>query len=444
MIYQTLRPVLALLFAIAFLLMGNGLQTTLIPIRADLERFDALALGILGSSYYLGFVAGCLGGPYLILRAGHIRAFLALVSVASAAALAHPLVIAAPAWFLFRAITGFCLAGLYLVIESWLNERATNENRGFVLSSYIVVNFAVITAGQMMVTLYPPAEFAPFALASILVSLAAVPVAVSRSGEPAPIALVSFRPRELYRASPVGLVGVFLIGISNGAFWMLAAVYGVRSGFSVAEAASFMSIAVVGGALFQWPIGRLSDRHDRRAVLVGTMFAATVFGLALASVPLPMPAAFLIVFLFGGFSLTGYSLAAAHAYDSADPAHYVGTSAGLLLANGFGSVVGPLFAALVMRGTGPSGLFITTAIAQTLLIVFALYRMGRRVALPTEEKTGFDIAATAPVGAVITPEPLEEADPLVVTPEAADEPVAIGLMETIDTGSGEEGRAAPE
>ncbi|HQF31313.1 MAG TPA: MFS transporter, partial [Hyphomicrobiales bacterium] len=126
MIYQTLRPVLALLFAIAFLLMGNGLQTTLIPIRADLERFDALALGILGSSYYLGFVAGCLGGPYLILRAGHIRAFLALVSVASAAALAHPLVIAAPAWFLFRAITGFCLAGLYLVIESWLNERATN------------------------------------------------------------------------------------------------------------------------------------------------------------------------------------------------------------------------------------------------------------------------------------------------------------------------------
>lgn len=416
---STLRPVASLLLGIAFLLAGNGLQLTLMPLAGEASGFSPIWLGALGSAYYVGFVAGCLFGPFMIKRSGHIRSFAAMVSAASAVALVHPLLIDPIAWGVLRAITGFCLASLYLIIESWLNDRATNENRGFIMSAYIIVNFATVVVGQLMVTLYPVTSFASFALASILVSLAAIPVALTRSAQPAPITLVRFRPRELYRTAPVGVVGVFLVGVSNGAFWALGPVYGTGSGLSVADTAVFMSVAVAAGALSQWPVGRLSDRLDRRIVLAVLLIAAAAASTALWLVPPGTETLLVLSFLFGALTLPGYSLAAAHAYDKTKPGGYVETAAGILLVNGLGAVIGPSVAAVFISRIGPSSLFLFTAATQVTLAAFVLWRIAVQSSTAPADKTGFDLASTAPMGAVITPGPVDVDHPLVQMPDAA-------------------------
>lgn len=413
---STLRPVASLLLGIAFLLAGNGLQLTLMPLAGEAAGFPPVALGALGSAYYIGFVGGCLFGPFVIMRAGHIRAFAAMVSAASAVALMHPLLIEVVAWGILRAITGFCLASLYLIIESWLNDRATNENRGFIMSAYIIVNFATVVVGQLMVTLNPVTSYASFAVASILVSLAAIPVALTRSAQPAPITLVRFRPRELWRTAPVGIVGVFFVGISNGAFWALGPVYGTGSGLSIADTAVFMSVSVAAGALSQWPVGRISDRVDRRIVLAVTLVAAAAASTALWLVPPGTETLLVLGFLFGALTLPGYSLAAAHAYDKTKPGGYVETAAGILLMNGLGAVFGPFVAAMFISRLGPSALFLFTALTQVLLAAFVVWRIATRSSTASADKTGFDLASTAPVGAVITPELLDVSDPLVEMP----------------------------
>ena len=248
---STFGPVSSLLLGVAFLIVGHGLQLTAVPLRAEAEGWSAFEIGAIGSAYYIGFVLGCLGGPYAILRAGHIRAFAAAVSLAAAVMIAHPLWVAFPTWFVLRLLIGASLAGLYMIIESWLNDRASNTTRGVIMSAYIIVNFAALTVGQLAVTLYSPAEFSLFALATLSMSLATIPVALTRSAQPAPIARVRFRPRALYRASPAGIVGVTAIGVANGAFWSLGAVSAVGDGRTTGEAAIFMSLATVGGALMQ-------------------------------------------------------------------------------------------------------------------------------------------------------------------------------------------------
>lgn len=413
---STLRPVVSLLLGLAFLLAGNGLQVTLLPLAADRAGFSSIALGLLGSSYYVGFVAGCLGGPFLILRAGHIRGFAAMVSAASAVALVHPLFVDPIAWAVLRGITGFCLAGIYLVVESWLNDRATNENRGFVMSAYIMVNFATMVVGQLLVAVYPVTAFQPFALASILVSLAVIPVVLTRSAQPAPITLVRFNPREMWQRAPVGVAGALVIGIANGAFWGLGPVYATGLGLSVTDTAVFMSVAVAAGALSQWPVGRLSDRLDRRIILAVLLVLAAMASAALWLVP-PAPIVMLVLaFIFGALTLPGYSLAAAHAYDRTPVGGYVETAAGILLINGLGAIVGPSMAALVMSEIGPSGLFLFIGATQIALAGYVALRLTAKAATPAADKTGFDLAATSPVGVVVTAEPLDLQHPYVIPP----------------------------
>jgi MFS family permease len=429
---STLAPVASLLLGVGFLISGHGLQLTLIPLRAAADGWTEFQIGAVGSAYYIGFVAGCFGAPYVILRAGHIRAFTAMVSLTAATMAAHPLWVAFLPWFVFRLIIGASLAGLYMIIESWLNDRATNATRGLIMSAYIVVNFVAITLGQLTVTLYPPTEFSLFAIATMAMAIAAIPVAMTRSAQPAPITLVRFRPAALYRSSPVGVVGVTLIGVANGSFWSLGAVSAVGAGLTAAEAAIFMSIATTGGALTQWPVGRLSDRVDRRIVLMALLAVAALVGLALAFLPLSHGGLYFLALLFGMATLPTYSIAAAHAYDHAQPGSYVETAAGILLTNASGAIVGPLLAATLMEQAGTSALFLFTAIAQASLAAFAFTRLGKRAAPATADKTEFDLAATAPVGGVMSPEPLDPNDPNVATPPGAD----------ADAPSGDKGSAA--
>lgn len=414
---RNLRPIFSLLLAVAFLLAGNGLQFTLLPLRGSAEGFDPIALGLIGSAYYVGFVSGCLLGPYAILRAGHIRAFAAMVAIAAAVTLAYALVPSPWAWALFRLLTGFCLAGFYLVVESWLNDRADNASRGMVMSAYIIVNFGAITAGQMLVTLYPIEAAGSFMLSAILASLAIVPVALTRSAQPAPITIVSFRPRTLYEAAPVALVASFMIGLANGAFWSLAPLSAAGSGLDVAQVASFMSIAVLAGAVGQWPFGRLSDRVDRRLVLFGILLGAAAAGLVLFVFANSVGSLMTFGFLFGALALPTYSIAAAHGFDKTPHGDMVATSATLLLVNGLGSVIGPLAASALMNPLGPRALFLFTAISQALLAAYVFYRTRVQVSLAPPEKTEFDVATTSPVGAVVTTETLDPDDPLVAVPD---------------------------
>jgi len=413
---STLAPVVSLLAGVGFLITGHGLQLTLIPLRAAADGWTPLQIGVIGSAYYIGFVAGCFAAPFVILRAGHIRAFTAMVSLAAATIVAHPLWVEVVPWFFFRTIVGVCLAGLYMIIESWLNDRATNATRGLIMSAYIVVNFAAITVGQLAVTLDAPTGFALFAIATIITALAAIPVALTRSAQPAPITLVRIRPAELYRSSPVGIVGVTLIGVANGAFWSLGAVSAVGEGLSAAQAAFFMSIATAGGALMQWPAGHLSDRVDRRLVLVSLLSVAAIIGLALAFVPVPLTGLFILALLFGMATLPTYSIAAAHTYDRTTPGNFVETAAGILLANSAGSIIGPLLASPLMEEAGTSKLFLFTAFVQACLVIFAATRMGIQPATAPADKTEFDLAATAPIGTVMSPELPDIDDPLVVAP----------------------------
>lgn len=395
----TIAPVGALLLSVALLLTGNGLQGTLLPVRANLEDFGSVSIGILGSAYYVGFVAGCILTPLLIRRAGHIRLFTAMVAVASVVPLAHAMLVGPVPWWLLRAMTGLCLAGLYLIIESWLNERATPQNRGMIFTTYTTVNFSVITLGQMLLLTDDPVRFHLFSLASILVSLAAVPVAMTRYPQPAPISSARLSLRGLYRVSPVGAAGVLTVGLANGAFWGMAPAFASQAGLTITQVAWFMSATVVGGALSQWPFGRLSDRMDRRkTILLSCMCAAGSAGLVIFTY-LTLPHLMIgAAFLFGVFSFPLYAISVAHTNDMATDVDFVAVAGGLLLINGAGSVVGPLIAGIAMHKLGPLGLFGFTAIVHLCMSAFTLHRMGQRAAPAQAQKTDFvPMPATAPV-----------------------------------------------
>ncbi len=401
----TLRPILSLLLGFFFLIVGHGLQITLLPLRAHLEGWSSFEIGVIGSAYYIGFVAGCFGAPYLIRHSGHIRAFTALVALISATMVTLPLLVVFPAWFFLRLLIGFSLAGLYMIIESWLNDRAVNANRGLIMSVYIMVNYGALAIGQTMVTLASPQTFTLFAIATLTMSIAAIPLALTRQAQPTPIAIVRFRPLELYRASPVGLVGVCATGVANGAFWSLGAVAAVGAGLTVHSAALFMGLVTACGALGQWPIGRLSDRVDRRLVLIGLLVAAAIVGLLFAVLPVTGTVWFVLAVFFGLAIAPTYSIAAAHAYDHAQPGNFVETAAGLFLASATGSIFGPLIASPMMESFGTSRLFLFTAIVHIALAIYVWSRLQVRPALPPTEKTEFDLAATAAIGGAMPPEP---------------------------------------
>jgi len=392
-----LLSVAALLVSVAFLITGNGLQMMLLPIRGGEEGFSAVQLGLMGSGYYLGFVLGCLGTPLLLRRAGHIRTFAALVSIASAVALGYPMLVDGLLWALLRLITGFCLAGLYLIVESWINDRATKETRGALISTYVAINYIVTTLGQMTVTLFETSSFVLFSIASVLVSIAAVPLALSRSPEPSPPELVRFRPLRLFRLSPAGTVAIFLIGLGTGALWSLGPVFAESKTGNVTTAALFMSVAVLGGALAQWPIGRLSDSLDRRYVLIGVTAAAAVACLVIALLPDLGGPWLIFAFVFGGTFLPAYAVASAHVFDFAERKDYVEVSAGLLLLYGLGSTIGPALASVGMQWFGPVALLAFIALVQLAIIGFVTLRMTRRKSLAGSDKQSFDLVATAPV-----------------------------------------------
>ena len=408
---QAFGPIAALLASAALLLTGNGLQGALLPVRAYEESFTTLEMGVLGATYFLGFAAGCLIGSRIVRRAGHIRGFTAMVSLASAMVLAHALVLDPVVWWVCRGITGLSFAVLFLVIESWLNERSTNENRGRMFSIYTFINFSVVAVGQMMLTLADPRAFTLFAGASILISLAALPVALTRAEAPAPPEAIRFRLRHLYRCSPIGFAGAGVVGLANGAFWSLAPVYvlAIPAGGGADMVAIFMSLAVISGAIAQWPFGHVSDRVDRRIVILVSCIGSAAVGIAMGLFA-DRWAAGLWVFpcLFGWFVFPLYALCAAYMNDWVETGAFVEAAGVLLLLFAVGSVVGSVAAAAAMQVLGPSGLFFFTATVHALLALFTLARMQVRDPLPVADQEPFaESIQAAYTVAPIDPHPVE-------------------------------------
>ena len=394
-----LRDTWALLLGIALLMLGHGLQGTLLGVRAGLEQFPPAVTGVVMSGYYAGLLLGSFHVPRLVARVGHVRVFAALLSLGSTASLFHALMVEPVTWFLMRLMTGYCFAGAFIVAESWLNGAASNANRGTLLSLYMVDQFGALAAGQFLLNVADPRGFDLFALASVLISVAAVPLLLASSPAPQIRTPRAVRLRELYLLSPLGVVGVIGIGFSHSALYAMGPVFAQSSGLSLALTSTFMAVLIAGGVLLQWPVGMLSDRFDRRVVIVAVTLLAALA--AMSSLPIARPPAwwlFVQFFIIGGMSLPMYALCAAHANDFLSREQMVGASSALLLSYGIGAALGPTAAAFTMQALGPAGLPLFLLVIHASIGGFALWRMTRRPVVPAEERVPHVRGAHAIVG----------------------------------------------
>ena len=381
----------ALLLGIALIMLGNGLQGTLLGVRATLEGFGIGITGLVMTGYFVGFLAGSVIVPRLLANVGHIRVFAALASFASGAALLHTVFVTPLTWSLIRIMTGFCFAGLYVVAESWINDAATNKTRGQLLSVYMIMVMGGMGSGQLLMNLSDPRGFELFVLVSVLISFALIPITLSVGRAPPFEAPESIGARALFRASPLGVAGAFLVGIGHSALFSMGAVYGTEIGLTVDRTALFIAVFLFGGLVLQWPIGWLSDRFDRRRIIVAAAWTATGAS-SVAGVAGIDSYALLIgsTALLGGMSMPLYSLCGAHTNDHLTPRQIVAASATLVLIGGFGLTLGPLLAAALMQLAGPPGIFWLLTLVHGCIGTYGLYRMMRREPVPLDDQRTYD------------------------------------------------------
>jgi len=354
---------------------GIGLLFTALGLRAGLVEFPVVVTGLVMSAYFAGFILGTYVCPAIIRRAGHIRAFAAMASVASTMPILHALVVTPWAWGALRLVTGACVVGLYMVIESWLNALAPNAVRGKIFAAYMATTLGALAFGQYLILVGDVLGFTPFALVSILLSFALVPVALTRVPEPPPVAAPKPALRSLLAVAPVGFVGALASGLLNGAFFGMGAVFAQRVGMDEAGVATFMSATIIGGALLQWPVGHLSDRRDRRLVLaVVCASAAVLAALAFVAEHFSGPLLAIVAFFYGGLAFTVYGISVAHVNDVLEPGRVLEATGSLLLVHGIGAAIGPAAAGLLMQPLGPGSLLVYFALVLAAAAAYALYR----------------------------------------------------------------------
>ena len=379
-----------LLLGMALLMLGAGLQGTLIGLRASMEGFSTFLAGVVLAAYYLGYIGGSVLAPRLVSTVGHIRVFSAFTALASVLILLQGVFVSPLPWTFLRVASGFCFAGIYVVAESWLNDRVSNEFRGLLLSLYMLICYAGLGLGQLLLNVADPRGTLLFILVSVLISVAMVPMALSASSAPEFRVPVRVRLGDMFRRSPLGVAGVAMSGALSGCLFTLGAVYGGREGFSTLEVSLFMAVAILAACLTQLPVGRLSDRIDRRRVIVGACLLAAAAGAAAWWLADLSRAAFLgAIAVYGGMSLTLYSLSLAHVNDQLPASEMVGASSTLILLNGGGAFVGPLVVAALMDVLGNDAFLPILGALHLVLAGYALLRMGRRAPLAEAEKTPF-------------------------------------------------------
>lgn len=372
---------LAALFGSVFLVIaGNGLVSTLIPLRAKLENFSEVSIGLLGSVYFLGMLAGTLVAPAVVRWSGHIRAFVAFVAIAIVVVLSYPVIVDPVAWITLRAVIGFAFAGLYAVIEGWVNAKADNTNRGQAYALYQVAHFGGSASGQQILALAPTTSFALFSATAGLFALATLPLAFTKADPPGTPHSVRVRIGWLMRMAPVAGVTSLLIGAANGSFWSLAPIYALDLKLSAGQVGAMMTAVIVGSAVGVYPVGRLSDRLDRRLVLAWLAAAGALVEAALSLIGAPPLALLLaLMFLIGATTMTLYSIASSHANDRTGAGHSVEIASGLLFLYCVGAIVMPTFAAWLMAKLGPQALMAQNVLLHGAIAGFAVWRMAKRV-----------------------------------------------------------------
>ncbi len=376
--FLVLKTSWPLLLGIMLLMVGNGIQGTLLGLRGALEGFSTFEMSIVMSGYFVGFLGGSRTAPELIRRVGHVRVFAALGSLISAVLVLYPVAADPIVWTVLRVIIGFCFSGVYVTAESWLNNAATNETRGKSLSLYILVQMVGIIAAQGLVLLADPGGFILFILPSVLVSIAFTPILLSINPTPAFETTRRMTLVELFHKSPLGLIGVAMIGAVFSAQFGMAAVFGTEAGLSVPQLSLFISMFYVGGLVLQYPIGWLSDRMDRRKLINITAGLGALAALVPVVMPGFYPALLVSAFLIGGMTNPLYALLIAHTNDFLETDEMAAASAGLMFVNGMGAIAGPVITGWALGIFGPSGFFLYLCVVLAIMLAYGLYRATRR------------------------------------------------------------------
>ncbi|WP_112323770.1 MFS transporter [Oceanibium sediminis] len=379
----------ALFLGLLLLMIGNGLQGTLLGLRGAIEGFDASIMSLIMSAYFAGFLFGSRLTPIMIRRVGHVRVFAALASLISAAfilyaALPNPLI-----WGAMRLLVGMCFAGVYVVAESWLNESATNENRGQALSLYLIVQMVGVISAQGLLNLADAGGYTLFVIMSVLVSVSFAPILLSVSPAPVFSATKRMTLREVYNVSPLGMVGMFLLGSIVAAMFGMSAVYATEAGLTIAQTSLFVAMIYFGGMVLQFPIGWMSDRMDRRWLILG----CTAAGALSVVVLLPFVDSFTVVcilgFVIGGVSNPLYALLIAYTNDFLEHEDMTAASGGLIFATGVGAIFGPLIIGVLMNAFGSSMFFIFIGGVLALIAAYAAYRMTQRAAPSADDTSSY-------------------------------------------------------
>jgi len=391
----------SILLSTLIFLAGQGLAGTLLPVRAHLAHFSDFGIGLMGSAYFIGFIAGCYAGPRLLARVGHSRTFAAAAGLVAAVTLMMSLAVSEPAWILLRGLFGLGAANVYMVIESWLNDRATNATRGRIFAGYLLVNFTGLIIGQWSFIAGRPLSQTLFILAAIFYALCLIPLGLTRTPQPRAVEVPTLRPARMFAISQVGVAGCVAVGFANAACWTFLPVYAHDQNLTRGLLAGFMSAFTLGGALIQLPVGRLSDRMDRRLIIAAAACAAALLGVALWYFGgRSQTATLVLIALFGMAALPIYGLSVAHANDKLPREMFVEASATLLLINAIASVAGPVIAATVTDRFGMPTLFLFTASVHLALAAFALGRIRMAASPPHRERY-------APMPAQASPAALE-------------------------------------
>ena len=396
-----------LFFGLLLIMAGNGLQVVLLGTEATEAGFSNVTTGFVMAGYFLGIFCGSLLVPKLLDNVGHVRVFGAMAAMASAAVLVVAVIVNPVIWALMRLVTGFCFAGMYIVCESWLNDKSTNETRGQMLSLYMIITMGGLGIGQMMISTGAENSMALFIVASVLVSIAVVPVLLSSTGAPTFEEPERMSVRRLLQVSPLAVIGLWLNGVAVSMVFGMGAVYGLSIGLDNSEVGYFMTAPVLGALVLQYPVGRLSDRFDRRMVI---MAVAVMGGVAAALATLFGKTEFamllLCMLIYGGSLFPLYSLCIAHANDFLTPRQMVAAASGLVMVNGGGAVLGSPLAALSIEFLGIGSFFVMITGLQAMIALFALFRMSQRAAVPNEAQGPFVAIpeSSSAVAATLNPE----------------------------------------
>ena len=403
---DVIRRTWPLLFGIGLLMIGNGLQGSLLGVRGEIEGFSTSTMSLVMSAYFAGFLLSSFVTPMLLRRVGHVRVFAAFGSFISAVLILYPAITEPWAWIALRALIGFCFCGVYITAESWLNNMTTVATRGRALSLYMIVQMAGIVTAQGILSLGDPSGYVLFIVPSVLVSLAFAPILLSVEQAPSFDSTKPMNLASLFRTSPTGVTGMFLMGGIFSAQFGMSAVYATRAGFSLSELSLFVAVIFVGGVVLQYPIGWLSDRMDRRLLIVAcavggaaTSLLGLFFGGSLAAI-------LLAGFFMGGLSNPIYALLIAYVNDFIEYEDMASASGGLLFVNGLGAVLGPLAVGAMLDVAGPAGFWIYVLVLFGIMAAYTAYRMGQRTAPTTED--GFSYQAVFPTASPVVMEAAPE------------------------------------